>query len=666
MRLLTKLLTLLPLVSLSQDASIPSFAVLSGDKGGWPLILQSVGFMEQPAASARIFVLRAGSAGSPEWPARVENGAYLILEGDSSTAESFGFRPAKDNVRVSSLEDVHLPKLSIVWEKGLELPRHEVPAEAKVFAKERWTGAPMLAGFRRGGGAVLWLAVTPGERGYERFPYLLHALADLGLDPPFRSTRLWAFFDSSYRLRVDLDYFAARWRNAGIAALHVAAWHFYDPDPERDAYLRRLIAACHANGILVYAWLELPHVSEKFWDDHPQWREKTGVLQDAQLDWRKLMNLSNRDCFRAAAAGIKDLIENFDWDGVNLAELYFESLEGLSNPSRFTPMNDDVRAQFRAAGGFDPIELFSTRKDATSQRAFLDFRARLARDMQQEWLAEIEKIRRTRCYLDVVLTHVDDRLDTSMRDAIGADSAELLPLLEHHNFTFLVEDPATVWNEAPQRYEEIARRYRPLTPRQDRLAIDLNIVDRYQNVYPTKQQTGAELFEVVHSAAGAFAQVALYFENSILSPDLSLLPASAAVVSRAENIGAKLMVDAPHGVAMRWSGPALVDGQPWPVLSDSLLFLPAGAHSVEAGGASPALRVTCFNGELASAQMVDGHAIELSYKSSARAFAVLNRKPARLEIDGAESPPEAAGPNAIFLPRGQHIVTIQAVTEPRP
>jgi hypothetical protein len=645
--------------AIAHAAPIPTFAVLSDDKGGWPLILESVGFLPQPAANARIFVLRAGSAGSTEWPARVENGAYLILEGESSTAESFGFRPSKDNVRVASLEDVHLPKLSIVWEKGLELPRYEIPAEAKVFAKERWTGAPLVAGFRRGSGAVLWVGISPGERGYERFPYLLHALSDLGLDPPFRSTRLWAFFDSSYRLRVDLDYFAARWRDAGIAALHVAAWHFYDPDPERDVYLKRLIAACHAHGIQVYAWLELPHVSDKFWDEHPAWREKTAVLQDAQLDWRKLMNLANRDCFQAAAAGVNDLLQRFDWDGVNLAELYFESLEGLGNPSRFTPMNDDVRAQFRAAGGFDPIELFGSRKDAASQRAFLDFRAQLARDMQQAWLGQIEKMRRVRSYLDIVLTHVDDRLDTSMRDAIGADSAQLLPLLENHNFTFLVEDPATVWNEAPQRYEEIARRYRPVTPRQDRLAIDLNIVDRYQNVYPTKQQTGAELFEVVHAAAGAFAQVALYFENSILKLDLPLLPAAAAVVSRVEVIGPKLMIESPHGVAMRWSGPALVDGQPWPIQSDTLIYLPAGAHSVESGSESPNLRVTHFNGELTSAQRIDSHAIELSYNNSGRGFAILNQLPGIVEIDGAETALQTAAPNVLILPRGQHIVTLR-------
>ena len=656
--MLTRAAPFLLVGQLGFAAGLPSYHVMSQDQGGWPLLLASVGFREQPAGSARVFVLRAGSPAMSDWPAKVEDGAYLILEGESSTADSLGFRRTSTNVRVVSLEDVHAPKVPIVWEKGLELPRYNVPDGTIVFAKERWTGAPMLAGFRRGAGAVLWLAVPPGERGYERFPYLLHALADLGLDPPFRSTRLWAFFDSSYRLRVDLDYFAARWRNAGIAALQVAAWHFFDADPESDAYLKRLIEACHAHGILVYAWLELPHVSEKFWNDHPAWREKTGVLQDAQLDWRKLMNLADPECFRAAAAGVTGLVERFNWDGVNLAELYFESLEGLSNPSRFTPMNDDVRARFRQAGGFDPIELFASRKDAASQRAFLDYRAGLARDMQQRWLAEIDKVRRTRPYLDVVLTHVDDRLDTSMRDAIGADSAQVLPLLEHGNFTFLVEDPATVWNLAPQRYEEIAKRYRPLTARLDRLAIDLNIVDRYQNVYPTKQQTGAELFEVVHSAAGAFAQVALYFENSILTQDLPLLPASAAVVTRAETVGPKLMVDSPRGVAMRWSGPALVDGHAWPVQDEALLYLPAGAHSVEPGGAAPALRLTHFNGELISAQM-DRGGIVISYQSFARALAVLIRKPKRLVVDGAESPVELAGGETIVLPRGQHIVSIE-------
>ena len=45
-------------------------------------------------------------------------------------------------------------------------------------------------------------------------------------------------------------------------------------------------------------------------------------------------------------------------------------------------------------------------------------------------------------------------------------------------FTFLIEDPATVWNPGAPRYAAIAGRYRPLTPDRDRLAIDVNGVDR--------------------------------------------------------------------------------------------------------------------------------------------------------------------------------------------
>src|SRR6201999_21321 len=139
-----------------------------------------------------------------------------------------------------------------------------------------------------------------------------------------------------------------------------------------------------------------------------------------------------------------------------------------------------------------------------------------AQRMQEDWLATVESFRQFRPGLDVVLTHVDDRFDAGMKDAIGADAGRVLPLLDNHSFSFLIEDPATVWNLGPERYPEIAKRYRPLTARTEKLAIDINIVDRYQDVYPTKQQTGTELLQLVHLASTAFPRVALYFENSIL------------------------------------------------------------------------------------------------------------------------------------------------------
>ena len=640
-------------------ASLPYFSVLSEDAGAWPDILSSIGLQRQPAGVSRIFVARPGAAASVEWPARVERGAILILEGESSLADLFGFRRSRrDPVRVQSLTDIHRPTLPIVWEHGLELPVFEMPPGAQVFATERWTGAPVSAGLKRGSGAILWVAAPPGDRGYERFPYLLNALADLGLDPPFRSNRLWAFFDSAYRSRVDVDYFAARWRKAGIAALHVAAWHNFEPDPEADAYLRKLIVACHREGILVYAWFELPHISEKFWADHPAWREQTAVLQDAQLDWRKLMNLTNRQCFHAVSDGVRALVGRFDWDGVNLAELYFESLEGIANPSRFTPMNADVRAQFQRQAGFDPLEVFGARADQKSRRVFLDFRAGLVRRMQGEWLAELDLSRRDKPDLDLVLTHVDDRLDTGMHDAIGADAARVLPLLDSRSFTFLIEDPATVWHLGPERYAAIAERYRALTRHQDKLGIDVNIAERYQNVYPTKQQTGTELFQLVHRAAASFPRVALYFENSLLPPDLKLLPSAAATVSRLEHIGPKTVIDSCGGVGIPWKGGARVDGKLWPAQDDKILWLPAGRHAIEPAPLPAGPRLVHLNGDLKAARAVDAHTVEFTYQSASRAIAILSRVPLKLQIDGVDEAPRLAGPSTLLLPRGQHFVTL--------
>ncbi len=442
------------------------FHVLGDDAGSWPDVLRSVGLVP---GQGGIYVVRPGeSAPGAEWLERAVQGAYVILEGESEAAAMFGLQPGAKRVVVRNVEDQHAPRLPIIWEKSLELPVWSVPARATVFARERWTGAPLVAGFRHGKGAVLWVAAGPGAQGYERFPYLIHALADLGWRVPFRSARWWAFFDSSYRLRADPAYLARQWRRAGIAALHVAAWHFYEPDAARGRYLDALIEACHQQAILVYAWFELPHVSEKFWEDHPEWRERTALGQDAHLDWRKLMNLEHPDCDRAVAAGIRQLITAHDWDGVNLAELYFESLQGHANPSRFTPMNAQIRAEFRRTAGFDPAELFDvasprhSSSNSAGLRLFLDYRAHLARRIQQRWIARIEQWRREKPHLDLVLTHVDDRFDNRMRDLIGADAESLLPLLDRHDFTFLIEDPATVWHLGPKRYRQIAQRYAAL------------------------------------------------------------------------------------------------------------------------------------------------------------------------------------------------------------
>jgi hypothetical protein len=585
-----------------------------------------------------------------------------VLEGQSLAAEMFGFRGTPERVRVRRMEEARRPGLSIIWERETELARSVVPPQARVFAKDKWSGAPLLAGYRKGAGAVLWLATDPGEQGYERFPYVPHALRDLGFDPPFEARNLWAFFDSSYRLRADPDYFARRWRAAGIAGLHVAAWHFFERDAGRDAYLENLIQSCHREGIAVYAWLELPHVSDRFWADHPAWREKTADQKDAHLDWRKLMNLANPDCARAVKSGVSDLILRFSWDGVNLAELYFESLEGPANPSRFTPMNADVRAEFEREAGFDPLSLFQGAVDASRMKQFLEFRVRLARRMQHQWLTALDELRSQRPDLDIVLTHVDDQLDDRMRDAIGAESAGLLPWVAERGFTFLVEDPATVWHLSPGRYRELARRYESLTTERKRVAVDINVVERYQDVYPTKVQTGLELFQLLQSASSAFARVALYFEKSILPEDLPFLPAASAVVDRLRITEHGLEVETSRTIFLRWEGGATVNGRPWAFGDGERVLLPPGLHRISEGN-DVGFKVLDFTGELLAAEFSAPAGIRFEYESEGRAFAAVSREPVVLRLDGKVRPAilEARdGRWVVALPRGKHVVELVA------
>ncbi|MGH9695352.1 MAG: hypothetical protein ACRD5Z_14475, partial [Bryobacteraceae bacterium] len=483
-------------MALPLAAQMPSFRVSGTDAAPWTKIFNSVNVAAATDVDAASIVVAGPKADVDVLKLAADH--IIVIEGDSPLAREIGITPTTKTISVRHLVDIHAPKMQIIWRQQVSLPVTTVPENFQVFAREHWTNAPLEAGKRTANGAILWVATPPGQTGIERYPYLLQALTDLGLTLPVRATGLWAFFDSSYRVRADSDYLARRWRESGISVLHVAAWHNIEPDPQRDEYLKNLIAACHRNAILVYAWLELPHVSDQFWADHPEWRERTATGQDAALDWRKLMNLQNADCQAAVARKVQDLLQRFDWDGVNLAELYFESLEGAGNPARFTPMNDDVRKEFEQEGGFDPKLLFDPAsshamgRDPAGLRRFLDFRAALVSRMQAEWLATVERARSTKPWLDAVLTQIDDRLEPGIRDALGSDVAESLPMIESKKLTLLVEDPAPLWNLGAARYAKLAEEYRNLVPDRQRLAVDINVVERYQDVYPTKKQTGVE------------------------------------------------------------------------------------------------------------------------------------------------------------------------------
>jgi hypothetical protein len=243
------------LAILTPLAGATTFQVSNTAPAAWEKLFASIGVEETLSTSPSIIV--AGPTAHID--VSVSERHILILEGFGPAAHDLGFteKPGAPAISIRQICDAHAPQMQIFWEQPEAVPEIQIPDGFQVFATEKWKHAPVLAGKRTAHGAILWLATDPGPSGFERYPYLLHALVDLGLALPLRANNVWAFFDSSYRIRADVDYLARRWRESGIGVLHVAAWHNVEPEPTQDAYLKRLIEACHRNSILVYAWLEL-------------------------------------------------------------------------------------------------------------------------------------------------------------------------------------------------------------------------------------------------------------------------------------------------------------------------------------------------------------------------------------------------------------------------
>ena len=223
--------------------------------------------------------------------------------------------------------------------------------------------------------------------------------------------------------------------------------------------------------------------------------------------------------------------------------------------------------------------------------------------------------------------------------------------------SFLSKTPQPSGTSDPNATPRSRKRYAELTPKRDKLAIDINIVERYQDVYPTKQQTGVELLQLVQIASTSIRPGGAVFRELHRKSRLDLLPSAGAVAKRFERSGEKVIVESDHGVGVVWPGDAKVNGRPWPLTDGRIVWLPEGSFVIEPATSSAA-RVRDFNGDLHTAAATS-RGVELSYQSGSRALAVLNGKVKRLEIDGREEAPLMLADQVLALPRGQHLVSIE-------
>lgn len=474
------------------------------------------------------------------------------------------------------------------------------------------------------GGRVLALATDPLRpplEGYELLPSLgTLAAATLRAPPgPIREAAA-VYLDPGSDPTLTPEQLAASL--TGVRAAYVAGWDFAFLDRSFDYPYARLIAALHARGIQAYAWLEPPEVGLGMWTAHPECREKTENGSDAVVDWRSLIALESPQCFEIAWGIWSQLLTQFDWDGVNVAELYFET----GGPDRETPYSASALAEFGGDPAADPAGFAAWR---TNEVTFLN------REL-------VSRIRALRPGLDVQMTVIDDELDPTLGKAVGSDVAALAQVARDNDATLQVEDPFTTWTRGPSRYAELGPRVMGLMP-PGRALFDLNVVSR-ANGHPTKQMTGAELALSVANAAATSGTVALYSAATMTSADLAAVPgALAAAATTGEGT-----VSAPWPVTLRSPSPVLgrllLDGKPWPAANGAAL-VPAGRHRVQwLPGASTVPALVHLTGDLLSEQ-TRGNSLTIRYTSRARAFATFDH------------PPVGAATAVVELPAGTHTAT---------
>lgn len=600
----------------------------------------------------------------------VERGGLLITEGRSDLAESLGFRFEGRTVAVGEVREHSLPAPTLRWSPPVEAPVFS--AEGTVLlADDAAGGAPLACVKSLGRGRVLFLAVPLddlGPFGVNRYAFYPHYLRN-SLDVPFhvRRSQVEYYFDPGQRPFAGWEKLVKQWRAAGVKTVYLAAWHFYREWSFDYKYFLRL---CHAHGLAVYAWFEFPQVTPLMWEEHPEWREKTATGADGLCHWRLQMNLFNPAALEEARAHLRRVLTEYDWDGVNLAELNFDTNRGAEDPSKFVPLNADVRRAFKKEAGFDPLEFFdpaSPRHHRAAPReweSFLRFRTRITAGWHEFFLEEIESVRRAEGRdMEVIVTAMDSLLHPEIIEDCGLDTQDVLALMDRYDFTLQVQDPARSWVVAPDRYVSLAEAYLERIPSPERLMFDINVVprrDHEKTTLPSASAIGSELAATVFYAGLATGRVAIYSEFTVPPLDMDLLPFVMGSDVEITPAGGGYVLKSKKPFQLFWHGrdtrPRL-NGRPWPFSTETSLSVPSGVHRLDFAARSPFSFQGLEHRILLDADILDIEVakdrVKLVYDSPLAALLSFNRPLDRIELDGREVR-AGDGDLSLRLPRGRH------------
>jgi hypothetical protein len=613
----------------------------------------------------------------------VKSGVNLIFDGNSQLTKVLNIRHKSDSISVSTVRDLKYSKDTLYWTSPCRMtPIDNSNHKLSVLCVDDSTQLPLSVSGTYGEGKFIYFGTLFDpitDKGYTRFPFLIETLySTFKLERITERQAAEMYFDPGNRSDDSLSAadLANLWRKNKIKRIFAAGW-YYDTDYD----YAELINACHRNGILVLCWLETPMISEKFWNNHPEWREKTVFQHDAQIDWRYLMNLADTNCRKQVFKEFEDFLLKFDWDGVDFAELYFEpSPVGPELPENFTPMNSVVRNEFKRIGGFDPVLLFDTtsshywRTNKADWKKFASYRKNLLFRLKKHFLDFFSTIKNKKKDFEVMLTVLDVSITPELSDYIGEDTKNSLALYKMYDITLQVEDPSNCWGLTPQRYDEMGKFYRQYVKEEDRLVFDCNVVSAHELGYggfPSEIPTGEEIRQIAYNMELHDVRPAFYSEDVVSDMDYknisTVLANKARITGISEN---QWKISSPKSVTINTGNANItvkLDNKIWHAGEGEKILIPQGEHMVtffESKKDTNALWIKNISGELKSATFTVNCAKFTYYEAIASCYVIINKKPDKIYIDGKVTNCQIFTNNkaefVLKLPQGTHFVKLTA------
>ena len=609
----------------------------------------------------------------------VQNGTHLILERPSSLSAALGITATDSQRTLQSIVDEYYPTVGIQWSSADTLFDFNTEFDYTTYASDPASGQPVVIGSEYGSGRYLYWATLfdpDSEGGYGRFPFMLEMLRyQFKLKPLVRREALEIYFDPGSREDISIEDLVKMWRKNGTATIHVAGWHTY-PDYTYD--YGRLVELAHQNAMRVYLWLELPHVSEKFWLDHPQWRERNALnaeVDTSGMHWRRPMALQFPACREAVMTELRTMLLAHDWDGINLAELQYESAAGPAEPKWFMPMNQAFRGIFQQRHGYDPLSLFDKasghywQRDVKALTGLYQMREEQIIDLHRQFLQLFKSVEKQKKGVwEIIVTTIDAALAPEMATRLAVNTVGLAALDAQVPFTLELEEPPQANSINPQAYLDIIRHAKSYGNGQTAM-VTVNLVERSNQAnLTTRQITGLELYRTIQQSETTGARLTLNSEASLYEVDTGYLASALASATR-ESLSTTLwQIDAASEVSLQLDPKqhpdVLVDGDIWPAYHRGRLILSPGIHQVRPLDRSNAWlkrfwaegRLVALSGELLEIKQIL-RGLTMRYRSPTVNWVVMSEKPHKVLIDDKSLPFTASRGELGFsfaLPAGEH------------